>query len=165
MGLKMTTGFNSLEHEIDQFSRNVERAIIRTLMVAGEKAVNHARSLPSPSAADLPHPVPKHQPNYIDWTANLRSSIGYVVSAYGKIASESSFEPVRNGREGAEKGRAFARSLAAQFPETIALIIVAGERYASFVQDKGYDVIATATLLAEHLVKDELAKIKNSLPC
>ena len=138
----------------------LNKAIVRNMCISGEQVVNHARSLPSPNAAAFGgKAIPPHQPNYIDWTSNLRSSIGYAVTVDGNIVQMSSFEVVGNGNEGAKEGRAYVKKLAENFPQDIVLIVVAGERYAAYVSAKGYDVTDSAELLARDIVPKMLKKL------
>lgn len=148
--------------EIDRFLNGVaermRQALVYNLSDVGEQAVNAARSLPS-----LPRTkkrMPPHQPNYIDDTANLRSSIGYVIAEDGKIIGESDFKPVKGGEEGARKGRELAEQLASEHGKGIVLIVVAGESYARYVAAKGYDVLDSAELLAQRLVPQMLKQLK-----
>lgn len=130
----------------------LNKVLVRNMCTIGEQVVNHARSLPSPNAAAFGgKAVPPHQPNYIDWSSNLRSSIGYAVTVDGNIVQMSSFEVVGNGDEGSKEGRDYVRKLAKNFPLGIVLIVVAGKEYASYVSAKGYDVIDSAELLARDL--------------
>lgn len=150
--------------EINQYiSEQVARqmqALIYQLCDIGEQVVNHARLLPSPSAAQFKGGrIPPHQPHYIDWTANLRSSIGYVVAVDGEIVQISNFEPIRGGTEGSDKGRAYVKTLVKEHPQGIALIVVAGMEYASYVTGNGYDVIDSAELLAERLMSELQTKL------
>lgn len=134
----------------------LKRAIIYNLSAIGEKVVNHARSLPSPPQTMAGQP---HQPNYIDWTANLRNSIGYVIVVDGQVHKMGAFGKPGGSGEGRSTGQAYARSLAREFPEGIALVVVAGMRYASYVSAKGYDVLDSSELLAEELVPKMLEKL------
>lgn len=147
----------------DSLERKMNQAIILKLQYVGESCVRHARELPGPPASvyvtspsGKRYALPHHQPHYSDWTANLRSSIGYVVAIDGRIVSKSDFAHEKgekgNGAEGSKEGLRYARELAAKYPKGAALIVVAGMNYASYVQRKGYDVIASAELLAEQLL-------------
>ena len=138
------------------------QAVIYNLKVIGEKCVNEARNLPSLSRDDERAEKP-HQPNYIDDTGNLRSSIGYVLIVDGQIVSESSFEVVGKGKEGSEAGKSFAESLVKDHPTGIALVVVAGMRYAEYVAAKGYDVLDSAGLLGEQLVSKLMDDIQQQL--
>lgn len=141
----------------EQIARN-ESVIIRNLAYIGETAVNAARSLPSPNVVGLAKKeIRPHQPNYIDWTANLRSSIGYVVVANGQVVGSSPFDTVKDGAEGSSEGKNFANELASKYSQGYVLLIVAGMRYAAYVKKRGYDVIDSAELLARQLVKQLFA--------
>lgn len=150
----MTTTENEINAEIKRELERVDKAVIYVLQYVGEKCIRHARSLPSPNPKNFPNfpRVPPHQPNYIDWTANLRSSIGYVIVRDGKIVSQGGFEEVGGGKDGARDGRKYAKETAAKFPKGYALIVVAGMNYAQYVSDRGYDVLDSAELLAEREV-------------
>ena len=118
MGIKRYFDKSAIGMAFDQQLERVKRAMVNTLSYVGEQCVNTARSLPSPNVAiDFPDypskPIPPHTPNYIDWTANLRSSIGYVVVVDGEIVGWlDSFQPVDGGADGAQKGREFAAEVA-----------------------------------------------------
>ena len=160
MGVKL----QNLRSEIDKdFGQQIERAknaIVRTFAVVGERVVNHARSLSSMNVSGMSRrEIPPHQPNYIDWTANLRSSIGYVVTVDGNIAVGSNFQAIGNGQEGSTQGKEFAAKLAGENNQGIALIVVAGERYAKYVSAKGYDVIDSAEILAQKLIPQMLTQL------
>lgn len=107
------------------------------LQYVGESCVRHARN----------------HGTYTDRTGNLRSSVGYVIGDNGKVVGRSEFRPVKESHEGAKTGKEYAERLAAKFPQSIALIVVAGMSYAVHVQRKGYDVTISAELLAEQLLR------------
>ena len=167
MGFKQVTPMSEIDRQIDEQIERQKRVLVRHLMLAGEEVVNTARSLPGPSLSvfwdsENGQPlrnIPKHTPNYIDWTANLRSSIGYVIVVDGKVVKRSSFEAIRgregDGSQGAKEGKEFAERLAAQFPSGVALIVVAGMHYAKYVQKRGYDV----TISAEHVASKLMYKL------
>lgn len=158
MAVKRTTPQSEIDREIEKAVKQLEKGIIRNLNIVGTKVVTHARNLLSPQA-ESKNPPP-HQPNYIDWTGNLRSSIGYVVVKDGKIVNEKGFEVVKDGHEGSELGREYAEQLATQVQSGYALIVVAGMGYASYVTNKGYDVIDSAELLAEKLASELMKDLK-----
>lgn len=157
MTIENLTPRSSIEGYVQKQIDNAKNAIIYRLFVIGEQVVNHARSLPSPSAEAFKGKP--HQPNYIDWTANLRSSIGYVVVLDGKVVRESSFAPVSGGSEGSKQGKDFAYGLSSRIPNGIGLIVVAGMNYAQYVSSKGYDVIDSSEVLAQKLVPDMLRQL------
>lgn len=152
MPIKRLTPPEEINRYIAEGMERRKQALIRSYCIIGEQVVNHARSLPSLSAADFKgRKIPPHQPNYIDWTANLRSSIGYIVSLDGEIVQMSSFDVVKEGGEGAKGGKEYAMQLVRDFPKGIVLIVVAGMNYASYVSAKGYDVLDSSELLADKL--------------
>lgn len=133
--------------EIDQYIKEqVERIINATIYLfryIGERCLNAARETNS----------------YKDRTGNLRSSLGYVIVRDGKIVDQSDFEVVLQGDSGAKSGIQFAKDVARQFPEGIALILVAGMNYAAFVSATGRDVIDSAELLADRLTPQMLKQL------
>ena len=164
-GIHMTTPQSKVDEVIRTALENQRKALIYQLQSVGEQAVNTCRTLPSPprtlywndKTGRPKSNIPPHQPGYIDWTANLRSSIGYVIVDNGKIVSSSSFEAVtvngETGTEGAQKGRAFAEELASRYSSGLVLIVVAGMHYAKYIQRRGYDVLISGQILAENLIQ------------
>ena len=75
-------------------------------------------------------------------TYNLKSSMG-VGLVINKQIKEAYF-PFGKGGDGKTKGRQLLSEVAAETKEDICLIVVAGEKYGVFVQQKGYDVITMA---------------------
>ena len=166
MPIKMTTPMSVIRKAAQDSVDGLTGAIVRQLCYAGEMAVNEARSLPSPPASlymsqdgEYRRSVPPHQPNYIDWTANLRSSIGYAVIVDGKAVSTGDFATVGNGEEGSQQGREFASSLAPEFPTGITLVVVAGMKYAKYVSAKGYDVLDSSEALAKRIVPELIREL------
>lgn len=133
MAIRKTQDIPNLDKKIEEKYR---KACILKLQYVGEKCIRDARLTGS----------------YTDRTGNLRSSIGYVIVDRGQIAYESEFPSVKNGSEGAKEGKVYAHELANQFGSGIALIVVAGMSYASYVQRRGYNVTASAELIAEQLI-------------
>ena len=128
-----------IEAEVDR----LKNAIVYNLCAIGEQVLNTARLTNS----------------YKDQTGNLRSSIGYVVSVDGEIVQMSSFDTVKEGREGSRGGKEYAMQLVRNFPHGIVLIVVAGMNYASYVSAKGYDVLDSSELLADKLVPQMLQQL------
>jgi hypothetical protein len=82
--------------------------------------------------------------SWMDDTGNLRSSIGYSIYEYGQKVMESTFPVVRDGSEGAQRGREYAEDLAGLFATTYAAVVVAAMEYAEFVEArKNKDVLAS----------------------
>ena len=59
-----------------------------------------------------------------------------------------------------KEGKEFLQKLLAENNKGIVLIIVAGKNYAKFVEAKGYNVLASATLRAEAMIKQALDVLK-----
>ena len=155
MPIKQKTPMSEIDASLRRGVGKIIEAYIYRLSAIGEEVVNHARSLPSSPQTMAGKP---HKPNYIDWTSNLRSSIGYVISVDGRIVNQGGFHS-ELGDQGKKKGAAFAKQLVRRFPKGICLIVVAGMEYASYVSAKGYDVLDSSELLAEQLVPKMLRKL------
>lgn len=147
---------DSVGAAMERYMHNMERVVIRNLAYIGEAAVTKARDVTKPNT-------------YKDRTGNLRSSIGYVVAHNGVVSMSSSFDVVKGGAEGATGGRALAEKLSKKYSDqTYCLILVAGMKYAAYVENghtakngrfiKGRDVLASAELIAEQLVKELFKK-------
>lgn len=123
--------------------RRLQQAVVRSLSYVGEECVNVARQ--------------SH--TYRDQTGNLTSSIGYVISVDGHLVRTGDFNTVKQGGQGSKGGKEYAKQLVSEFPQGIALIIVAGMDYAAHVSNRGYDVIDSAELKADQLVPVLLAQL------
>lgn len=134
MAIHKTQDIQNLDGKIEEKYR---KACISKLQYIGDKCISDARLTGS----------------YTDRSGNLRSSIGYVIVERGQVSYESAFPTVKNGKEGPKECKAYARELAHQYPSGIVLIVVAGMNYASYVQRRGYNVTASAELIAEQLIK------------
>lgn len=143
----------------------IESVILQRLTFIGEKAVKHARA----------------NGEYKDQTANLRSSIGYVVLKDGKEVSQNfarSGELKRTLKSGKNKGkvritvgsangldkaREVIDEIKANYPKGYVLLIVAGMEYAAAVEAKGYDVITTAAMQAVVDLRKAVKEIKQKI--
>lgn len=128
---------------VERIQRYID-SIIVTFKRVGEEAVKVSR---------LTH-------GYQDQTGNLTSSVGYGIAEDGKLLYMSNFDVVKQGASGAKEGKEFLQKLLAENNKGIVLIIVAGKNYAKFVEAKGYNVLASATLKAEAMVKQALDVLK-----
>lgn len=137
MNIRQTTPMDEIRKALDEHFNNQTKSIINSLCYIGEAAVNKARQRGS----------------YTDRTGNLRSSVGYVVAVDGHIVKDGGFEQVGKGEYGKEHGEDYAKSLVVGFPKGAVLIVVAGMKYASCVANKGFDVLDSAELEAEKLLK------------
>lgn len=133
---------------------NEINALIHGLVEVGERVVaeQRRRGIPNPSA-----PSPTLKGDFKNQTANLRSSMGYIITYKGKKVAGGAFEQVKSGEnlEGVKTGEEYAKEVAGQYTGNgIQLVVVAGMNYAKYVHNKGYDVLDTAELLADKLIED-----------
>ena len=136
MALKSRMNLNAIDRELEKATQKMQKDIIRVLRFVGEKAVNEARL----------------NKTYQDRTANLRNSTGYVIVFNGRVVhqdfSSSASGSVSSNENGKTIGREFALELANNYPD-IALIVVAGMKYAAYVESMGYNVLTSAEQLAK----------------
>lgn len=134
--------------DINKEVANLTQSIIETLSYIGERAVTIARE----------------QGNYNNITGNLRSSIGYVVLHDGQSVVGGSSQvysgEAGNGEEGAQVAQDLLLRLQNEYPQGIVLIVCAGMKYASFVEDiHGKDVLTSARLETERLAETMLRQV------
>ena len=143
MPITQLTPMSEIERYTEEQIERLKISILRTFMYIGEACLNKARSTDS----------------YKDQTGNLRSSLGYVVAVDGRVVYQSDFQTVKQGRDGSEKGAAFAKKLVRRFPHGVCLIVVAGMEYAAHVKNKGYDVLDSSELFADKIVPSMLKQL------
>lgn len=151
MPIKQTTPRRALQSSIDRRLYNLQQAMVNVLCRAGEEVIKYARN--------------HNRKRYTDQTGNLTSSIGYVVLWDGKVVQQSDFSPVRGARKGSglagtKRGRAFLQQLINENGMGLVLIVVAGMPYAAYVEAMGYDVLDSAEIKANEIVKRLLSKLK-----
>ncbi len=144
----------AIQSQLEQLAREARNEVIIRLAYIGEQVVNEARGYNGKA--------------YQDQTGNLRSSTGYVIVEDGRVISVSDFskvapknDPEGQAGKGSTTGKAYAKSLAANFPQGLTLIVVAGMRYAAYVSAKGYNVLDSAESLAKRLVPEMIKKLKS----
>ena len=115
MGIKLQNK-KQIKAYLNEFSRRVEAALIFQLEVLVTELVNHA----------------KESAEYIDQTANLKSSIGGVVLKNGRSITYKGFE---GSTEGTQEGNDFIKSLIGSIGSGYAILVVAGMEYAAYVED------------------------------
>lgn len=133
-----------VQRRFDAFLDQIQKQQIKRLSMLGEMCVNHARSVPK----DL---------GFEDQTGNLRSSIGYAVFVDG-VAVHSFYEEVKGGAEGAKAGQRLSAKIG-EGSSGVCLVVTAGMNYATYVESRGRDVIASA----EQLAKRELPRMLEKL--
>jgi hypothetical protein len=96
---------------------------------------------------------------YMDQTGNLTASMGYIVVAHGKVINNGGFD----AKYGGAVGHAFALKKAINFPSGYAMIMVAGMDYAYTVETRGYNVLASAEILAERQLPKMMAQLRKNI--
>ena len=141
MKVKMETPSKVIRAHLEDEMGKYRQRIITWLHVIGEKCVNDARLSGS----------------YKDRTGNLRGSTGYAVVDRG-----GGFKQVLDGKDGPRNGRSYLNKVISETTELVGpmLIVVAGMNYAYFVHDRGYNVLDSAEILAEKLVRELQAKLE-----
>jgi hypothetical protein len=142
------TDMRKLKAKLADKKKEVTDLIVLRFQQIGEEAVKIAREVGS----------------YNDVTGNLRSSIGYLILVDGKPVINGATKQYAgtqgNGSKGVQQGQELLQKLKAKFPYGIVLIIAAGMEYAAFVENvRGKDVLTSAQLLAEDLMKKLLNNI------
>lgn len=135
-----------VKKRIDAFLDVVERQQIKTLQQLGEMCLIEARN----------------NKGYMMQTGALLSSTGYQVFVDG-VAIHSQFDAASGAEsEAAARGIKTGQTIAEQIgKETkgIALVVVAGMNYATYVEARGKNVLTSA----EHLAERELPKMLEQL--
>ena len=119
MGIKVS-GIEGIIKQLKEDIQKKREEVAAELSIVGEKVVNGILNGETSS--------------WNDQSGNLRSSVGYIVTIDGQIESEGGFRRFADADEGPSKGKAYARTLAPQYSEGVALIIVAGMEYAAYVE-------------------------------
>lgn len=133
----------------------VEADVIEELCILGEEAVSVARN--------------EHVNNWQDQTGNLRSSIGYMVFKDGVPVMQSTFEQItaqhphdNDVYDGANRGMQFCKSIGEK-TQGLVLVVVAGMKYASYVEKRGRDVLTSAEYHVENNLKSRLQSVLDDL--
>lgn len=132
-------------------AERVEELTIRALSYLGEKCVVEAKDR-------------TQEASWFDHSGNLRSSIGYVIVAHGRIVQYSDFNQVKQGSEGVKEGKELAEELARKYSSGYALIVVAGMNYAELVEAMDNKVVlASAELFARQELPSMMGKLKTQI--
>lgn len=147
MGITLKTSERELNRKFKEAQEIMLNNIVRVLRYCGEMAVNEARN----------------NGNYKDQTGNLRNSIGYVICVNGRILDENFNQTAATNQQSTENGLEIGRDLALQIAKEIpdiALIVVAGMKYASHVESRGINVLTSAENLAKRIIPDLLKQLQ-----
>lgn len=131
----------------DESYKGFENEILTRLAYIGEKSIETARL----------------SGDYTDRTGNLRSSVGYIVLNEGQLWTSGGFDSQINsgteGDDGAEDGLSAAIQRAEEFPSGYTLIVVAGMEYASYVENRDYEVLSFTEAEAKRIAEDLLSNL------
>lgn len=131
------------------FLLDIERQIIESLCRIGEEAISMAKTIPE-------------ERGFTDRTGNLRSSMGYIVFKDGKPLNID-FKAEKGGDIGAQEGERLAVQVGGSYTEGYTLVVVAGMKYAVYVESKGRDVLTSAEKQAEKAIAKELADLVTNI--
>ena len=112
----------------DKIKEQYIKAATQIFIEVGERCITEARDNGS----------------YTDRTGNLRNSVGYMVLLDGIEQSQSNINKLN---------RKQFDTIKAKYPKGLVLIVVAGMNYAAYVEAKGYNVLSSAELMAENILK------------
>lgn len=146
MGITSSFNRDIVQHRFDAFLKEVEKLQIEMMQELGEKCVTEMRL----------------NKGYTMQTGALLSSSGYSVFKDG-VAIHTAFEAASGAdstaaAQGIKKGQSLAGKVGKE-TKGISLVVVAGEKYAVYVESKGYNVISSA----EHLAQRELPRMLSEL--
>jgi len=122
-----------VRRQIELEIARIEKVIIRNLFYLGEECRNNAIE----------------NKGYMDRTSNLKSSIGYIVVANGKVIGRKFETYAPTATKGELTGEALAHKIAEEYPTGYALIVVAGMNYAAKVESTERNVLRSAEVFAE----------------
>lgn len=141
---KMTTPIRVIENHLKASADAKIKVLVNTLCYVGEQCIIEARIAG----------------NYQDQTGNLRSSIGYAVIRDGMVVQQGYIDKTKTGNEGAAEGKVFLESKIEKAKKKgLVLIVTAGMNYAEYVEARGYNVLTSAELKANSLVKSMMTKL------
>jgi hypothetical protein len=158
MGIEVHMDMREIRAMLEREAQKHIQRTIALLQYVGETVVNQIRT--------------GQISNWIDRTGNLRSSIGYVITLDGQPIETGGFkivagpERIEKGAglvlNGASEGEEYARQLAMIYSKGIALIVVAGMEYASYVEKRdNKTVLAQGEIEAEKLVTDMIRQLNS----
>lgn len=139
MALTFRGDNNAINQRFIDAQKEITDKYIRVLKYCAEAAINEARAAGS----------------YRDVTGNLRASVGYAIIINGRIVDEN----FTGAADGVSKGKSLAQQIASQQPD-IALVVVAGMKYASQVESRGRNVLTSAEQLAKTMVPNLVKQLK-----
>lgn len=154
MGIEVKMDMRKIREYLNREAQRHLQRTITLLQYVGETVVNNIRT--------------SHISNWTDQTGNLRSSIGYIISVDGQPIGMSDFskvvgpKPSESAEDGTQAGKDYARQLASLYPKGIALIVVAGMEYASYVEKRdNKTVLAQGEVETRRLVEQMIRELNS----
>lgn len=144
MPIKRTSPKANESKIMDEKIQRIKQSLYARLMYVGEMALTEART--------------NHR--YQDQTGNLTSSIGYAIIDNGRVIRQSSFEQVKQGSQGGNKGKQHMKSIMAKNKQGIVFIMVAGMNYASYVEAMSLNVLDSAEMMAKRMIPQILKSLQ-----
>jgi hypothetical protein len=141
--VKQITPLKQIEQYLQQGIDRNEKVVLNAFAYVGEQCILEARG----------------NGDYMDQTGNLRSSIGYVLLKNGRVIRSGGFEQVKGATDGVKEGTALTTKLISENGRGIVLIVVAGMKYAAYVEALNRNVLTSAELLSERLVPEIMNKL------
>src|SRR5690606_24498546 len=137
MGIKLEPMFTAADMRIiaDRAEKAMNEAALEKMIQVGDRAI------------ELVRVKIKNQGGYDNHTGNLRSSTGYIIHKDGKVV----YENFKESPEGTDKKTGLEEGRKLAFGEHRSsrgwgIILVSGMEYASWVENKGYDVLTGARI-------------------
>lgn len=141
MPIKQITPKSKVNQMVDKAVEDADKAIFYQLNVIGEECFKAMRDYSGKA--------------YQDQTGNLRASSGFVIIRDGKVVSKADFSAINGkGEDGVKEGLKFSDEVASKFPSGYTLVLLSGMEYATYVDDKGYNVLDSARLVSRILLND-----------
>lgn len=145
---------NNLQRFIEDYAHKLRTDIIDILQEASAEVVDKIKLFVEAGGYR----------RYQDRSKNLTSSIGFVIVDNGTIVTEYGFKAeAPTATEGPAAGRNYATQLAANYPNGIATIIVAGMNYAAYVERRGLGGMTAGEQALRNAIHKELQVLQNQL--
>lgn len=151
MNITIKISKSNLKKDLEEMIRRINAITVNELHNVGLQIITEARLKSG-------HEVG----GFNDQTGALRASIGYIVLHNGSVLVTDFDELNDTTGAGAQNGLDYANEVGLNYPKGFVLVMVAGQEYATYVEDLGYDVISGSTMMAGKLMKEINNNIKNA---
>ena len=153
MGVRKAFGFSEIKKKYQTVGAPSNDAkILRQLSYIGEEVCKHARNI-TPT---------RNSGGFDDQTGNLRSSIGYAIFKNGERKKKGGFNRIKDtAKEGVQRAKEAVDEYGSMVSVTNGwtLVIVAGMKYAKYVEAKGHNVLR----LSKYELETKIAELKAKL--